>query len=189
MSFVEYFIILMMIIIVIFYIKKHYGEVEYMTAHTDGINYLVRRLPDSQQAADMLGSINNDLKKLVKHLMSKYPTNPDIRRLYENYNPQSVSEGSSDSGYTSYSINKGEKIILCLRQKDDNSFVDKNVVMYVTIHELAHLMTEEIGHTPKFWDNFRFILKEAVDIGLYTVVDYSKSPQDYCGIKISSSVI
>jgi hypothetical protein len=57
------------------------------------------------------------------------------------------------------------------------------------VHELAHIMTTEIGHTPLFWSNFRFLLREAVDIGLYKKVDYFKEPSDYCGIKINSSVI
>jgi WLM domain len=62
-----------------------------------------------------------------------------------------------ENGYTSYSVNKGEKIVMCVRQKD-NSLVPKNVVMYVGIHELSHIMTSDIGHTPEFWDNFKFLL-------------------------------
>lgn len=189
MSFLEYFIIIMMIIIAVFYVKNHYGEVDYVKSTVDGRHYLVRKLRDRQKAADFLARMNQDINTLIKHLMSTYPEDPNIRRLYKNYNPESISEGSSDSGYTSYSVNKGEKIILCLRQKGSNEFVDKNVVMYVTVHELAHLMTEEVGHTESFWDNFRFILTEAVKIGLYKKVDYSKEPAKYCGIRITSSVI
>lgn len=189
MSFLEYFVIFIMIVIVVFYIKQHYGEIEYVKSKIDERRYLVRKLSDKQKAADYLADINKDCMMLIKHLKKKYASNVDIQRLAKNYNPDNVSEGSSDSGYTSYSINKGEKIILCIRQKDTNELVDKNVVMYVTIHELAHLMTDEIGHTPKFWDNFKFILTEAVDIGLYKKVNYSKEPVKYCGIKITSSVI
>lgn len=188
-SFLEYFVIILIIIIILFYIKKYYGEIEYVKSKIDNRYYLVRKLADKQKAADMLADINKDCIALIKHLTKTYPDNADIKRLFKNYNPDSISEGSADSGYTSYSVNKGEKIILCLRQKDNNEFVEKNIVMYVTIHELAHLMTSEIGHTKKFWDNFRFILKEAVEIGLYKKVDYSKSPVKYCGIKITSSII
>jgi predicted metal-dependent hydrolase len=188
-SFLEYFIIILIIIIILFYIKKYYGEIEYVKSKIDNRYYLVRKLADKQKASDMLADINKDCISLIKHLMKTYPDNVDIKRLHKNYNPDSISEGSADSGYTSYSVNKGEKIILCLRQKENNEFVDKNIVMYVTIHELSHLMTHEIGHTKKFWDNFRFILKEAVEIGIYKKVDYSKSPVKYCGIKITSSII
>lgn len=189
MSFLEYFVIFIMIIIVVLYIKQNYGEVEYVKSRVDNKTYLVRKLSDKQKAADLLASINKDCLALIKHLQEKYPNNDDIRRLAKNYNPDNVSEGSNESGYTSYSINKGEKIILCLRQKEDNAFVDKNVILYVTIHELAHLMTSELGHTDMFWDNFKFILKEAVEQKIYTKVDYNKTPSRYCGIKITSSVI
>ena len=189
MDFLEYFVIIILVIVVIFYIKKYYGEVEYVKSTIDNRYYLVRKLSDKLRAANMLAEINKDCVTLIKHLLKTFPDNPDIQRLFKNYNPDSISEGSAESGYTSYSVNKGEKIILCLRQKEDNSFVAKNVVLYVTVHELAHLMTNEIGHTKMFWDNFKFILQEAVAIGMYEKVNYNKSPAKYCGIKITSSII
>jgi hypothetical protein len=69
------------------------------------------------------------------------------------------------------------------------SFVEKNVIIYPFVHELGHLMTSEIGHTPLFWKNFKFILQEAVDIGVYSKIDFKNNPTDYCSIKITSSVI
>jgi hypothetical protein len=189
MQFLEYFIIILLVVIVLFYFKKHYGEIEYMTSSVDDRKYLVRKLPDRQEAADKLARINNACQQLIDHLVKKYPDNEDIKRLKKNYNPENVSEGSAENGYTSYSVNKGEKIILCIRQKDTDEFVDTNAVLYVTIHELGHLMTSELGHTKMFWDNFKFILQEAVEIGVYKKVDYSKNPVPYCGIKITSSVI
>lgn len=189
MAFVKLFVIIMMIAIIVFYLKQYYGEIEYMTSDIDGRSYLVRKLPDRQQAADMLAEINKDCEKLIRHLKDKFKDNEDIRRLYKNFNPDNVSEGSNENGYTSYSINKGEKIILCIRHKDTNEIIEKNVLLYVTIHELAHLMTKEVGHTPSFWENFKFILTEAVEIGIYNKVDYAKSPVKYCGIKITSSII
>jgi len=189
MSFLELFIVIIMVAIIFFYLKKYYGEVEYIKSTIDNRKYLVRKLPDRQEAADRLARVAKDCKTLIDHLKEKDGDNPDIIRLARNFNPENISEGSSESGYTSYSINKGEKVILCIRQKGSDELVDYNVLMYVTIHELAHLMTEEVGHTKMFWDNFRYILTEAVDIGLYTKVDYAKAPVKYCGIKITSSII
>lgn len=188
MSIVELFVIFVMAMILIMYIQNHYGEVDYVASSTDNIEYLVRNLPDKQQAADYLADINKKLLLLVRHMYAKFPNNSDVKQLYDNYNPDSVSEGSLESGYTSYSVNKGEKIILCIRQTD-RSFVDKNVVMYVAIHELGHLMTPEIGHTQSFWKNFKWLLEEAISIGVYTKINYSKEPSDYCGISITTSII
>lgn len=189
LTFIEIFVIIIMVVIVFFYFKKYYGEVEYVTSTVDDRKYLVRKLWDSKKAADLLASISKDCQTLIKHLREKYPQNEDVKRLVANFDPDNISEGSAESGYTSYSINKGEKIILCIRQKDSNKLVDKNILMYVTIHELAHLMTEKVGHTDEFWNNFKFILQEAVSQGLYKKIDYEKEPVKYCGIKITSSII
>lgn len=188
-TFADVFVLFVMTVILVMYIRNHYGEVEYVRSTVDGRRYLVRKLPDAQQAADTLARLNEQLLRLVQHLMAKHGRDrADVMRLYRNYNPNNVSEGGQEHGFTSYSINKGEKIVMCVRQKD-NSFVPMNVLLYVAIHELAHLMTKEVGHPRTFWDNFRFLLGEAMAIGMYTKVDYAKRPQDYCGIRITTSVV
>lgn len=190
LSFLDLFIIFIVILILFFYIKGYYTEVTYVKSNVDGRNYLVRKLPDRQKAADLIATINSDLERLIKHLVAKYPNKQEIKNLYENYNPNNLSEGSAQSGYTSYSVNKGERIILCLRQKDvSDTFVDKNIILYVAIHELGHLATDSIGHDQAFWNNFKFILNEAIDIGIYTKMDFANKPQPYCGIKITSSIV
>lgn len=190
MQFVECFLVFFIIVILFFYIKNHYAEVTYVKSTVDNENYLVRRLQDKQKAADTLANLAKDIDKLIKHLLAKHPDDKDIKRLYENFNKKNISESSPDSGYTSYSVDKGKRLVLCLRQKDAlNTFVDFNTLKYVTIHEAAHLGCEDIGHTPHFWEFFRMILNEAVEIGIYTKTDYSKKPADFCGIKINSSVI
>lgn len=177
-----------MILVIIMFVQNHYGEVEYIKSTIDNRLYLVRKLPQKQEAADYLADINIKLQKLVKHMMAKYPSNKEVLQMYKNYSPTSLSEGSVESGYTSYSVNKGEKVILCIRQAD-HSFVEKNVVMYVAIHELAHIMTTEVGHTDTFWRNFRMLLEEAIALDIYTKVDFNNKPQDYCGIKITNSIV
>jgi hypothetical protein len=186
----DLFVIILVFVLIVLYVKNHMSEVTYVKAKNDDQTFLVRRLPDKQQAADLLADITNDLTKFVNQLTAKYPANENIKRLYRNFNPKNVSEGSVNSGYTSYSVNKGEKMVLCIRQKDEkNSFVDKNVILYVAIHELAHLATKSVGHDDSFWTNFKFILGEAVEMGIYKKVDFSKAPASYCGINITSSVI
>ena len=37
------------------------------------------------------------------------------------------------------------------------------VDFFVALHELSHVMTVSVGHTQEFWENFKFLLKEAVD--------------------------
>jgi len=188
-TFLDCFILFIVLVIIFFYIKNYNAEVIYVKA-SDNRKYLVRKLPDSKQAAELLCALNKDTQYLINHLVAKYPNKPEVKRLFENYNPNNISEGSAYSGYTSYSVNKGERIIICIRQKDDNNtFVDKNILLYIVFHETAHLATESIGHEPEFWENFKFILQEAIDLGIYKRVDFAKEPADYCSIKITSSII
>ena len=53
--------------------------------------------------------------------------------------------------------------------------------------EHKHLMTESIGHKQEFWENFKFLLENAKEIGVYNPIDYKKKPQEYCGMKITDN--
>tara|TARA_Y100000389_G_C17386348_1_gene477247 strand:- start:124 stop:714 length:591 start_codon:yes stop_codon:yes gene_type:complete len=181
-------------ILIVFYVKnQYYAEVEIVYSKIDNRPYVVKSLPNKQKAADLLAKMNRRLILLVEHMQkndgSKFDQT-DVDRLTTNFNPDNISEGTDKSNYTSYSINKGEKIIFCLRSRDGmNKLIDLNTIMYVAIHELSHLMTEEVGHPPVFWKNFRILLKEAVELGLYKKVNYAEKPVKYCGINIKSNVL
>ena len=175
-----------------YYIKNRHAEVETVVSSYDNREYLVRSLPNKDQAAILLGKMNKRLQILVEHMKTadSKADEEDVERLAQNFNPDSISEGTEKSSYTSYSVNKGEKIVFCLRSRDENEkLIDINTLMYVAIHELAHLMTKEIGHPPEFWRNFKILLREAMVIGVYEKVDYSKAPVKYCGMKIKSNIL
>lgn len=184
----DVFVILVLVAILIFYVKRQYGEVVRVTASRDGRRYLCLKLPDQQEAAERLAEVTEAMIALVRHMVAIAPDDVDAKRLFSNFNPDAIHEGNHESSYTSFSVNKGESITLCIRQRD-NSFVPINTVVYVAFHELAHLMTETVGHDPVFWDNFKRLLTEAISIGLYQKIDFDKKPEPYCGIQITSSVI
>ena len=58
-----------------------------------------------------------------------------------------------------------------------------NVLMYVTIHELAHLASVSIGHNKEFYDNFYYLLEEAEKINIFKKTDSNKTIE-YCGMDI-----
>lgn len=108
------------------------------------IAYTVNRLREKYVEDDpMLFDIRNTLK----------PVFPDIDNVV------------LLKGKKSYTINK-KKIHLCLFDKN-GKYYDKNMLIYVTLHELAHVRCPEIGHTEKFHKIFKDILKTAVDHGVY----------------------
>jgi hypothetical protein len=190
MNSVEIVITIIMIILIVFYIQNQNFEVEYVISNVDGNRYLVKNLPDKKKAADMLAKLNISLQKLITEMERQHPEDEAVKRLKSNYRPANISEGSEKHTYTSYSINKGEKIVFCLRARDgSNKLVPFNVLKYVAIHELAHLMTRDIGHPKVFWDNFKRLLLVAVEIGVYKKTNYAESPAKYCGLTIKSSVI
>jgi len=62
-----------------------------------------------------------------------------------------------------------------------------NTLIFVAIHELAHIMTKSIGHKQDFWKNFKFLLENAKEAKIYIPVDYKSKPQSYCGMTITDN--
>ena len=171
------------------YYQKHLSEVDLVESTVDGNKYLVKNMPDKQKAADLLAKLKAKLIKLAEHLAKKYPEDKRITRLNNNFKPDNISEGTEESKYTSYSVNKGEKIVFCVRdrKKPNKDVHELNTIMFVALHEISHIITESVGHTEEFWDNFRFVLRESIEIGIYEEEDYKNNPVDYCGMKITDS--
>jgi hypothetical protein len=162
-----------------------------VTSTVDGKQYKVRDMPDKQHAADMLAHLRLKLTKLCDTLEKKYPDKPQVKHMCKNFrsDPHRFIESTPDSEHTSYSINKGEQIHMCLRQRDgpDESLVNENVMTFVALHEMAHVCTESVGHGPDFWNNFGWLLKEAEAMGIYKYTDFSAHPVSYCGVYITDS--
>jgi hypothetical protein len=158
----------------------------------DNKEYFVQNLPDKQKAADILSSIRTKLTNLVSSFKEDINSNQDpaYQRLIQKFNPEVLEENDINADSTSYSENKGQKIIVCIRhKKEPYPFVDENTIMFVLLHELSHLMTESTGHTSEFWTNFRRLLHDSVKKGVYTPINYTQTPQNYCGMTITDSPI
>ena len=182
---------LVIIIIILFIIfikyKKYFLEAEYVKSDIDNNYYIVRNLKDKQSACNLLSNVRKNCDKLVTYLknnIQKYKKyKKDIIRLYKNYNPENFSESSSDNKYTSYSVNKGEQIVVCMRSKKNNKLHKLNLIMYVIIHELAHLMSKSIGHTDEFYRNNDFLLKISKKLKIFKS-EKGYSNIEYCGLSI-----
>jgi len=162
-----------------------------VTSTIDGKQYKVRDMPDKQEAANLMAHLRIRLTKLCDALEKKYPDKAQVKQLVKNFrsDPSRFIEATPDSEHTSYSINKGESIHMCLRQREgqDESLVDENIMTFVSLHELSHVCTESIGHGPDFWNNFGWLLKEAEALGLYKYTDFQAHPVNYCGVYITDS--
>lgn len=183
----------LVILFIIGFILKIYFESEMfhlkcIVSDEDGNTYCVRETPKIELVADLLAKVTGKMKKLVKYMGEKYPTRENVKRLVKNFNPKKISETLPTSKYTAYSENKGEKIAFCTTTtKEGSKLIDENTLTFVAIHELGHVMTKSIGHKKEFWQNFKFLLKNGVDIELYKPIDYKKKPKKYCGMTISDN--
>lgn len=114
------------------------------------------------QVADHYAKSDPKLYQLRNHLKDLHPAINDI------------SLRRADKSYT---INKS-KVHLCLYD-ENGKYYDDNMLIYVLIHELAHVITKSVGHTDEFHNNFNMLLDKAEVMGLY---DSSIPPIDnYCG--------
>ena len=159
----------------------------------DGREYRVRDLPDKVDAANLLARLRRKLDELTRRLRRQYPSArapgaAPVYRLLNKFSADRIREVDDGSKYTSYSINKGEQIVFCIRSRDGkNTLVALNTIMFVALHELAHVMTVSVGHTDEFWENFRFLLAHAIHWKLYKPVNFRRNPQSYCWTNITDS--
>jgi len=158
----------------------------------DGRDYKVQNLPDKQEACEMMSLLCGKIDKLIQHYKNDPSAMSDhrVKIMVERFNVDHFSENDINASSTSYSENKGDKIVICMRHKrPPYQLIDENTMTYVILHEMAHLMTTTIGHTPEFWTNFRRILLDASSVGIYSLTNYAKSPVSYCGMEITDSPV
>jgi|TARA_B110000285_G_scaffold48731_1_gene55236 hypothetical protein len=155
----------------------------------DGKKYCVRERRNIVKASNLLANTTDKMQQLVENMGKKYPERDNVKRLVENFNPTTIKETLPTSEYTAYSENKGEKMAFCLNKKkgDNDNLIDQNTLTFVAIHELSHIMSATVGHNDEFWNNFKYLLDNAVEMGIYKPVDYKKDPEGYCGMDITDN--
>lgn len=210
MSIESIFILILIVIIIV----NIYWAQNYDVINIDGDKYhVLSEYPTSRDdAAKILSVVHDRIVKFMEYEQIKYRVGltteeieklgpgPDpeiaghsakkiIEAMLYSFNPEKVYENDPNnlSGSTSYTVQKGREMYVCLRNKD-GSFVDINTLMFVILHELSHIGAYwTFGHTDDFWTTFAFVLQDAIEAGVYKYVDYTKDPVDYCGLKIQST--
>lgn len=186
--------LLVLLLITLIFIKISRKEVKYIRSDIDFRKYLVRDLKDNQQAANMLAKIRKNLIDLTNHLVKNKDKYKEftkyINRIDRKVHNVIISENSENSTYTSYSVNKGEQLVFCLRSKRNRDKLhDINLVMYVALHEIAHIGSPEYGHTDLFKKIFAFLTMTAIEMGMYNKMNFRIDPKEYCGLMITESIM
>lgn len=165
-------------------------------SETDGLYYRVRDVPQKQELSNTFGTINNRIKHLLDHLLdelkdddslaSKYKLN--VLLLKSRYKPERFME-NVELIDTSYTVNKGEKVVMCLMDREGRDEIyDINLLMYVALHELAHVgsFSYSPDHNKEFKDFFNVLIIYSVKLKIYEFVDYSENPVNYCGFILNT---
>jgi hypothetical protein len=156
--------------------------------------------------------MNERLVALMRVLRSKYLRGAAdnypkraaaTRKLLARYSPDNIVENSplDPSGDTSYVVDKGRLLALCLRERDpalkaclaegcpdanpgQMGFLDLNLLTFVAIHELTHIAINDVDHPPAFWATFAWLLNEAQENGVLRNARFDLRPAMYCGLKV-----
>ena len=193
-------ILVLIILIILVHCYKTNPVIEKMTLVEafDRKKYLVRDLNDKTNTANLLAKLMDNLKLLISKLKNmsentsdkeliKYKSN--IETIYNKIDSVKVRENEGGNDLTSYSVNKGEELVFCVRSKSNEQIHDINELMYVAVHEIAHIGCPETGHTRLFAKLNLFLLRKALDMGLYNYRDYAANPVEYCGMTLTTNIL
>jgi hypothetical protein len=201
--------LLLITALVIFAFKRAYTSVTAsrvkivsVRSKIDGRTYSVQDKQDKQAAADMLARVRGKMISLIDCLkrtggagvkgsedekkFGDYPTRVD--RLTSRFDADKIAEGNEDPKYTTYTLNKGEKMVFCLRARgQDDRVHDLEMMTFVAIHEMGHVASVTEHHTDEFHSNFKWLLESAVKCGIYRPENFKNNPRKYCGITVSDT--
>ena len=182
--------------------KHIYDGTEYITSTIDNNTYKVRKGSDQQLKADILAVLNGKFTIIVNNLKNdpNYFSNEAVQRLISNWeNGVTIKEIGNMEKDAAYVINK-KNMSFCLQKTSNQVILEElNLITYVAIHELAHIMSSEIGHGSEFIDNFEFLLSYAKNIiyydpllkrqvPLYIQLNKLNTSDSYCGVNLENSV-
>lgn len=199
-------VLIIILICLIFYIFAWQSCYSYFTmidvkSDLDNITYpVVAKYENTKIAANMIGDMHIFTSNLIKKLKSVYlveifPQTPEYvvgrnitKLLIKRFHHDSLVENDPPSAdKTSFVVNKGDKISLCLREKEsgNNKFHDLDILKFVMLHELSHMVSVSVNHDVEFWTNFKFLLEFCDKYNIYKVPNYEKNNINYCGLNVS----
>lgn len=173
-------VLFIVLVLVLLYFQKDSTKVKVKS--DDGDSYFVLDKPDAVLAANKLASLKRKLISFIKE-MDTVELNESARRRIERLKRRfnkKILENAPGGKHTSYTVSKGKKIHMCIRQTDD-SFVSDDIIFHVALHELAHIMSKTYNHTPEFKENFYYLKRKAGELGYYSDIKADGKPKPYCG--------
>lgn len=181
------FVILVLLILLIFLSKRTYsGNVRHYNS-VDRTYYYVNNkhsLKTKNEIANKLGTIRKKGDMLIRtiELDESLRTQNKYKQLLRKWPQLQIEElNVEEKEIFAFNVNKGYKIFLCV--------IDNNIndIMFVFLHELTHIMTNEIGHPPQFWTNFKELLELSIKNDIYTYQNYNEKRVKFCNFFLDST--
>ena len=87
----------------------------------------IENAEDKQEAADTLGRLTKHLLRLLDSIKSD---NKDgVKRLIDKFDPNQITENIPGSMYVAYSVNKGDELSICIREKETNTHTQATCIL------------------------------------------------------------
>ena len=108
----------------------------------------------------VINPIVEDIKKKIKKFIDdrKKPWKGKLEMLNKPGN--FLDKITMCKGDSSYTLDKA-KVYICTEDKNGKFTYDEHMLMHVTLHELAHVLCPEVGHTPLWEQIFEELMNEA----------------------------
>ena len=159
-------------------------DVIWQRARSSTRSYQVRNVKDAESAADQLERLTQRVEKILGS--GGHPhSDPRITRIRTRWNGTLAELDGQRAGNIAHSVGK-RAISICIRDPN-GALADDNACMFVIIHELAHIATHSIGHTPEFWLNMKYLLEVAEHARAYTYTDHDRDHVMLCGRVLGTS--
>lgn len=155
------------------------GKYLYITSDDEKTGEVIQRLKD----------VSDYVESIVTYCYENdFPCSERALRLKKRWSVVELYETSPDDENIAYLVDKSKILKLCLRNNYTKGEVENiNTMMFVILHELAHMMSASYGHNDEFKTNFLELIKIANFLEIYDPVHYSETPTPYCNIIINTS--
>jgi len=145
--------------------------------------YAVVRTGDYVAAANMLASLEDKARNFIAAASAKYPNDLTIKRI-QKYWTGTISE-IPQSETIAYALEKKD-LFMCVRDNAGN-VQELDDLLFVLLHELAHIQNITYGHDAHFWKQFKRTLEMANKLGYLPYKNYDDYSVTVCGKQINAN--
>jgi predicted metal-dependent hydrolase len=180
-------IILIIVILIIFYYasEKIFFKIKGTYVKSENTTYLVKNTKNKYKKVEILNKLFEDIDYILENFkLDGY----DIEEVRKKIKEMEIIENLTEED-SSYTINKGERMVICLANRETDKIYDYNLTLYVILHEVSHMICKSYGHGDEFKMIFNKLCKKAIDLGIYKYTDYKKKPEEYCGLILNTSIV